>query len=341
VVEVLQLKEQEMETINTPAPEEQPRLEMRQLGNLGDLFLIHLVNTALKWVTLSIYHFWGKTRIREYLWSHQSLEGDRFEYTGTGGNLFVGFLKAAIVVILLLILALALYLGTEGPVGLLFISSTLLVYLVSQFLAAVAGYTARGYLLSRTRWRSIRFGQGGSAVGYAVRAMGLGFIVILTLGLYWPYRRHILLSYKINRTHFGTTPFAYNGSGGELFGQFLLSYLLTIPTLGLIWFWYGAREAAYVAAHTQREDLKFTIGYTWGQLFWLRSGNFLISIVTFGLGYPWVILRNFRFLFTHLEIRGEIDYESILQSQEAAPSSGEGLAEIFGMSGSFLGLGRI
>ena len=330
-----------METFNTPAPEELPRLEMRQLGELGDLFLIHLVNVALKWVTLSIYHFWGKTRIREYLWSHQSLEGDRFEYTGTGGDLFVGFLKAALAVILLLILALALYLGTEGPVDLLFISSTLLVYLISQFLTAVAGYTARGYLLSRTRWRGIRFGQGGSAVGYAVRSMGLGLIVILTLGVYWPYRRHILLDYKINRTRFGTTPFAYDGAGGDLIGRFLLSYLLTIPTLGLIWFWYAAREAAYVAEHTRREDMKFTIDYTGGQLLWLRLGNLLISIATFGLGYPWAILRNFRFLFTHLEIRGEIDYESILQSQEEAPRSGEGLAEIFGISGSILGLGRI
>ena len=331
-----------METIHPSTPEEElPRLEMRQLGEIGDLSLIHLVNVALKWVTLSIYHFWGKTRIREYLWSHQSLEGDRFEYTGTGGNLFVGFLKAALAVTLLLILALALFLGTKGSVGFLFISSTLLVYLVSQFLAAVAGFTARCYLLSRTRWRGIRFGQGGSAVGYAARAMGLGLIVILTLGVYWPYRRHILLDYKINRTHFGTTPFAYDGTGGDLISQFLLSYLLTIPTLGLTWFWYGAREAAYIAEHTRREDMKFTIGYTGGQLLWLRIGNLLIAIVTFGMGYPWTILRNFRFLFTHLEIRGDLNYPGILQSQEEAPRSGEGLTEIFGMSGSFLGLGRI
>ena len=59
------------------------------------------------------------------------------------------------------------------------------------------------------------------------------------------------------------------------------------------------------------------------------------------MGYPWTILRNFRFLFTHLEIRGDLNYPGILQSQEEAPRSGEGLTEIFGMSGSFLGLGRI
>ena len=179
------------------------------------------------------------------------------------------------------------------------------------------------------------------AAGFALRAMGSGLLVILTLGIYWPFRRHMLLAYKINHTRFGTTPFIYSGAGGEMLKWFLVSYLLTIPTLGLTWFWYAAQEAAYIAAHTRREDLSFAIAYTGGQLFRLRLGNLAISLLTLGMGYPWAILRNFRFLCAHLRFEGELDYEGILQSQRAAPRTGEGLAEIFGMSGSFLGLGRI
>ena len=41
------------------------------------------------------------------------------------------------------------------------------------------------------------------------------------------------------------------------------------------------------------------------------------------------------------ETIGELDYAKILQSVGSAPSSGEGLTEIFGISGGFLGLGRI
>ncbi len=329
------------EPISEPGSVETPYRQLHQHGRLGDLLVIHLINTLLRWATLNIYHFWAKTRIREYLWSHQSFEGDRFEYIGRGGELLVGFLKATLALIGLLALAALIFTGAAPSVDPLFMSLGAAVYLAGHFLAAAAGYSARGYLLSRTRWRSIRFGQTGLAAGFALRSVGLGFITLITLGLFWPIRRHILLGYKVNNTWFGTTPFAYDGNGRDLYAWFLLSYLLTIPTLGLIWFWYMARDAAYVASRTRNEGLRFEVGYTGAQLLGLRLGNLLITLLTFGMGYPWALLRNFRFLFGHLRLRGELDYERILQNQEEAARSGEGLAEIFGMSGGFLGLGRV
>ena len=61
-------------------------------GRLGELYWIFIKNLLLSIITLGIFRFWGKTRIRRYLWSHTSLAGDRFEYTGTGGELFIGFI---------------------------------------------------------------------------------------------------------------------------------------------------------------------------------------------------------------------------------------------------------
>src|SRR5258705_6215321 len=61
-------------------------------GRLGELYGIFIVNLLLSIVTLGFYRFWGKTRIRRYIWSRLSLSGDAFEYTGTGGELFIGFL---------------------------------------------------------------------------------------------------------------------------------------------------------------------------------------------------------------------------------------------------------
>lgn len=327
--------------MQTHPPEEQTARRMHQHANLGDLFAIHLVNVVLKWVTLNIYHFWGKTRIREYLWSQQSYDGDRFEYSGRGMDLFMGFIKAVAAIIVLAIAAVILLPEVGNMMDLVFTLPAAAVGAASYFLMALAGYTARGYLLSRTRWRSIRFAQEGSAAGYAGLAFGHGLLVVLTLGLYWPIRRHILLRYKINNTWFGRTGFVYDGSGKDLFGKFLLSYLLTIPTLGLCWFWYMPHDAEYVAAHTRLQNVRFQLTYTGGQLLWLRASNLLLSLVTFGLAYPWVTLRNIRFLFDHLRFEGNLDYELILQSIEEAPRTGEGLAEIFGFSGSLLGLGRI
>ena len=55
-------------------------------GRLGELYWIFIKNILLMIPTLTIWRFWGKTRMRRYLWSHTSLAGDRFEYTGTGGE---------------------------------------------------------------------------------------------------------------------------------------------------------------------------------------------------------------------------------------------------------------
>jgi len=56
-------------------------------------------NTLLTIITLGFYRFWGKTRIRKYIWSSQSLFGEPLEYTGTGKELFLGFLIVLAVLI--------------------------------------------------------------------------------------------------------------------------------------------------------------------------------------------------------------------------------------------------
>jgi uncharacterized membrane protein YjgN (DUF898 family) len=61
-------------------------------GKLGELYGIFLSNLLWTLLTLTVFRFWAKTRMRRYLWSRTSLNGDRFEYTGTGGELFVGFM---------------------------------------------------------------------------------------------------------------------------------------------------------------------------------------------------------------------------------------------------------
>ncbi|MFM7304801.1 MAG: DUF898 family protein, partial [Alphaproteobacteria bacterium] len=60
-----------------------PGLERLVLRNLG-----------LNLVTLWFYRFWAKTRWRRHIWSNISLLGDPVEYTGTGAEMFKGFLIA-------------------------------------------------------------------------------------------------------------------------------------------------------------------------------------------------------------------------------------------------------
>jgi hypothetical protein len=56
-------------------------------GKGGELFGIYLINIFLSLVTLGIYYFWGKVKIRNYLFSHTEFWQERFVYRGTGKEL--------------------------------------------------------------------------------------------------------------------------------------------------------------------------------------------------------------------------------------------------------------
>lgn len=80
----------------TPIPNE---TDFEYDGRIGELYKIYLVNIFLGLITLGIYHFWGKTRMRRYITHSTMLLKDRFEYTGTGGQLCLGFFVAILILI--------------------------------------------------------------------------------------------------------------------------------------------------------------------------------------------------------------------------------------------------
>ena len=61
--------------------------KLRFHGTGGSLFGIHIVNMLLTGLTLGIYYFWGKVKVRNYVFSQSEFEGDRFAYHGTGKEL--------------------------------------------------------------------------------------------------------------------------------------------------------------------------------------------------------------------------------------------------------------
>src|ERR1700680_3803714 len=53
---------------------------------------LSLLNGVLRILTLGVYHFWGKTEVRQRIWSAVRIDGEPLEYRGTGGELCRGFL---------------------------------------------------------------------------------------------------------------------------------------------------------------------------------------------------------------------------------------------------------
>ncbi|MGH6959395.1 MAG: YjgN family protein [Dongiaceae bacterium] len=197
-------------------------------GRLGDLYRIFVENLLLGIVTFGIYRFWGRTRYRRYLWSHTAFDGDRFEYTGTGGELFRGFLIAIGIFfagIVGLVLA-QIFFGESHPilVGVV----TIGFYGFLFFILFAAHFTALRYRLTRTRWRGIRGGLAGSATAYAWRNIGYGLLTILTLSQYQPFATMRLIGYRVNNLFFGTAKANFDGRGRDVYGRYLITFLLSL-----------------------------------------------------------------------------------------------------------------
>src|SRR5690349_18193020 len=148
-------------------------------GRTRTLFGIFFKNLLLTLITVGVYRFWAKTRTRRFLWSGTAIDGEPFEYTGTGMELFIGFLKAlAILGPLFAILQIGqLWLGKDHVwlMAALSYGQTLLIIV----LIYAGSYAARRYRMSRTLWSGIRFRQAGSPWRYVGHAMlGLFFCVI-------------------------------------------------------------------------------------------------------------------------------------------------------------------
>ncbi len=214
-------------------PPEAFALRLRHHGRLREVLGIALTNLLLKVVTLGLYHFWAKTRVRRYLWSQTEWEGERLVYTGTGRELFLGYLRAfflIIVPIYAVFFAIGWY-GERMPV--LTVVIGLLFWPVLLYLTGVALYSSWRYRLSRTVWRGIRFGLEGSPWRFG------GFFLVQTLltfatgGLYSPFMQCRTAARVLDQARFGTEPFAYEGRGDDLLFPFLRALGLTLA-IGLV-----------------------------------------------------------------------------------------------------------
>jgi uncharacterized membrane protein YjgN (DUF898 family) len=299
-------------------------------GAVDELLGISLVNLALTIVTLGIYRFWARVRVRRYLWSHMGLGEEPFEYTGTGPELFVGFLIAVFGFIVPLTLAFAFLdfvIQSRAP-GLQPLSD-LTFSLGFLFLLGVALYRARRYRFSRTLWRGIRFAQTGPSATYGGLYLGYMLLSLITLGWFVPVKNLRLWSFALNHSYYGGVRFRFESLGHTLYRPFARSWLLFLPTLGLSYFWYKAAEFRVIAERTRFQDLRFEFAPSGGRLLGHVALNVLLFVLTLSLGTAFIQRRNARFVAANLTVIGEPDFEAISQSMAAMPGIGEGLAEAF------------
>ena len=212
---------------------DRPETAARFEGQRGPLAGLLLRNLLLSILTVGIYRFWGRTHVRRFVWRHTVLLDDALEYLGTGGELFIGFLIA--VAVLLPVLAaysVLQFLFADGPDYAL-LALEILYYLVLFFLIQIAIHRMRRYRLTRTAWRGVRFGLGGSSLAYARISFGYGLLTAATLGLAYPWMRAATLKYFASHAHFGTARVALAPNAGWLFRRWLAVSAPLTAGLGL------------------------------------------------------------------------------------------------------------
>lgn len=311
--------------------------QVRQLsfhGTGGSLFGINIVNILLKIITLGIYSFWGRVRVRRYLLSQTEFEGDRFAYHGTGKELLIGFLKA--VLVFGVPTGLVIVVRDLLDVGdLIKITAAVIAYAIFMVLIPFATVAARRYRMSRTSWRGIRFTFRCRVWDFIKLFLGGSLLTTITLGLYYPIFATKKYAFMASHSFFGNEKFQFDGRGRDLFGSFLLALVLTIPTLGLCWFWFAAKKHRYFWDHTSFASARFHSTVTGDRLLLLKLGNLLLLVVTFGIGWAWVTVRNIRFAFRYLTLEQQLDIAGIEQEAQLASATGEGLASFFDLDAGF------
>ncbi|MBI2256516.1 MAG: DUF898 domain-containing protein [Proteobacteria bacterium] len=293
-----------MDQIDTPQPAgfgrrpaEPLRSHFEYDGRLGELYWIFIKNVLLSFITLGIFRFWGKTRIRRYLWSHTSLAGDRFEYTGTGGELFVGFIIVMIAYVVgsIGINILAVFLEPGSP--LLFIVQASLGFVI-LYLTFVAQYAAQRYRLTRTLWRGISGGMTGSAWKWGFKGMWFAILSLISLTLAWPWAQMRLIDDRLNNSYFGDAKASISSSSKPLYLSYIIGNFGSLILTGLIA--YGVYQFMMtnygpvleeLFSQTPAEDRQY--GAEYGRVFAILYGTvvaaylaiIVISILSFAAFY--------------------------------------------------------
>lgn len=186
---------------------------------------LSVLNGVLRILTLGVYHFWGKTEVRQRIWSAVRINGEPLEYRGTGGELLRGFLIVFLVVLLpMLLVGLAASLLSQAVYAIY----TLALWVVLFLLSGIGIHRARRYRLSRTRWRGIRGGLSGNSGAFAWTYLWTLLLIPFTLGWIVPWRTVLLQRALMQDTRFGDKAFTFTATTGPLYQRFFLVWLGTL-----------------------------------------------------------------------------------------------------------------
>jgi uncharacterized membrane protein YjgN (DUF898 family) len=164
--------------------------------------------------------------------------------------------------------------------------------------------------------RGIRFHQTGSAWRYAVRGTFWWTLVLLTLGLAYPFAQASLERYKMRNTHYGDLPGRFEGSGFRLFLRgILMWFLVVVPFVFGIFAAIGAVDWDALNAMTSREtaaDITQVQGLAAAAV--IAVAGVTLSVIMAVMLYPIFLAMTMRWWLSGLRF-GELTVRSQLRKR--------------------------
>ncbi|WP_205503001.1 YjgN family protein [Rufibacter psychrotolerans] len=292
-------------------------LDLEFQGKGGQLFEIQLANWVLTFVTFGIYYPWAKANQLRYTYGKTKLAGSPFTFHGTGKEMFLGYIKALVLVVAFYAaLMYAVFAQDLVLVSYIYLAAFLAIVL----LVPVALHGRMRYRMSRTSWRGIHFGYRGSLKELSLAFYRDVFFTIITLGFYRAWLEVNLRQYMMRHLRMGNIQFRFDGTGGELFMIHLKGMILSGLTFGIYLFWYIRDLHLFYMNNTLLEQngnlirLDSTVsGLGYARLI---LGNLLLVFFTLGLGTPWATVRSLRFIINNTDLLGDFNPDSLLQTEE-------------------------
>ena len=342
---------------------------IRFTGSWREYLPIAATNVALIIVTLGVYRFWATARQRRYLWSRTHIVDDCPEWTGTGKEMFLGFLMVVAFILpfflfIQFLLPALIAGGKEAAAG----GVMFLFYIGFFYLAGVARFRALRYRLSRTWWHGIRGGSDNPGWNFGGEYLGRQALSAMTMFIMFPWAATRLWNSRWNEMSFGPLQFRADLSAEGLKARWALVYLAPVGMLcvgifagvmaimgagkpgappvglgailvGLFVLFYLAIPLATLhwfakfyrsaAAHTKLGEIEMGFDATTWDWLKLFLGNVALAIVTLGFGLAFWGYRNWAFMIRNMQLYGVIDVSKLTRSTVAAPREAEGWADAF------------
>ncbi len=289
---------------SVPNPGASDRGAIDFTGRGWDIFGIWLMNFVFSILTLGIYSFWGRTNIRRYLWQNTRYEDEAFEYTGTGGELFIGFL-IVVFVVLLPLSAVNFFVQIYTQQGNFWVAGALQggTYAAILFLVGVATHRVRRYRLSRTLWRGIRGALGGSSLRYGAYYFGYFLLNILSLGLTYPYTTVRLWSLLANDTWLGSGRFHFEASAKPLYRPFMVMWGIGAAAcagLGLLTLLIYLRSG---------NSLDNVGPEAFSPIFGVAYTGLFLAIIPIAIAYMWFAAARYRLFASGTTFAGDVAFK--------------------------------